>query len=121
MTEYTSAVALSKRLIEKKGRLVDLVLQRDYAPDPSKPWEIDKASPETQTVKAVQIDLQSKFIDGSTVVQTDKQFIIAAASTDGSKITTDHLFVDKGYNHRIIRVSPLEPGGECVLFNLIVR
>lgn len=120
MSEYASAITLARRLIEKKGREIEFTCQSDTRPDPDKPWEVEKGWTETQKAKAVQVKLETKYIDGESVLQSDKELIVAAASLEG-KITTEHILVDHGYNHRIVKIDPLQPGPECVMFVLIVR
>lgn len=120
MSQYASAIALAQRLIEKKGRDIELRLESKFTPDPDKPWEVENARSEKQIVKAVEVDIERKFVDGTNILISDKQLIVAAASVDG-KITTDHLLIDQGYNFRIVKLMPLQPGSECVMFTLIVR
>jgi len=120
MSEYDSAIALAKRLIDKKGRTVTLMLSENAASDEEKPWEVDEVQRRRVDVKAVVVPIESKYVDGTTVLVTDKQMFIAAADTT-FPITPQAKVRDKGYDLQIVSVDKLEPGDQTVLYTVIVR
>lgn len=120
MAEYDSAIALAKRLIDKKGRTVT-VRKPNVAPtDTDKPWDVQENPPLTFDAKAVVVPMESRYVDGSTVLLTDKLMYVAAADAT-FPITTDCRVADRGYENQIIMVDTLEPGEQAVLYTVAVR
>lgn len=120
MAEYNKAIALAKRLIDKKGRIVT-VFQRETAPsDSDEPWDVDEVQRRTFDAKAVVFPVETKYVDGTTVLVTDKQMFIAAADAQFA-IAPQCKVRDKGYDSQVIRVEVLEPGDQAVLYTVILR
>lgn len=120
MAEYDKAIALTKRLIDKKGRTVT-VFQRETTPsDSDEPWDVDEVQRRTFNAKAVVFPVESKYVDGTNVLITDKQMYFAAADVS-FPITPQCKVRDKGYDNQVIKVEVLEPGDQAVLYTVIVR
>ena len=120
MAEYDKAIALAKRLIDKKGRTVTLMLSENAASDEGKPWEVNEVQRRSVDVKAVLVPIESKYVDGTTVMVTDKQMYLAAADVT-FPITPQAKVRDKGYDNQVIKVETLEPGDQVVLYTVIIR
>jgi len=120
MSEYASSIALAQRLINKKGRVVTVSKATVAPADPAKPWDADQTAEETVDLRAVAFPVESKYVDGTTVVVTDKQMYVAAADTT-FPITTQCKVTDKGYQRQVIMVDELEPGEDRVMYTLVVR
>lgn len=120
MSRYQSFIDLAERLINRNGREIELVLASKETPNPERPWEIEKGRQESKTIKAVEVALETKFVDGTNIRQTDKQLLVATKNL-GTEIQPHHFLIDKGYTFRILKPMKLQPGDECILYTLIVR
>lgn len=120
MAEYDSAIALAKRLIDRKGRVVNVRKSNATAPDPSKPWEVEENPEINFSARAVVVPIESRYVDGKTTLVTDKQMYLASADAT-FPVTVDCRVMDKGYENQVIRVDLLEPGEQAVLYTVIVR
>lgn len=120
MAEYDKAIALAKRLIDKKGRTVTVLRRETAANDPDEPWEVDEVQRLKFDAKAVVFPVESRYVDNDTVRVTDKQMYLAAADAE-FPITPECKVRDKGYDLQVIRVDVLEPGDQAVLYTVIVR
>lgn len=120
MSEYSSAIALAARLIAKKGRTVKLIPETTTTADPTKPWRVSVADEAGIEVKAVQVALEDKYVDGTTVLQTDSEFLVAAQNLP-DLTAANYKFEDRGYDNRIVKTDVIEPGDDKVMYVLIVR
>ena len=124
MAEYDSAIALAKRLIAKKGTQVTL---RTFAagalPDANEPWRAGTNTPTNQTVVAVFLDYEQKYVDGTTIRMGDQRVFMPATDTLGAAITpeVDGLVIRGSETWKIVKPKPLNPGDQMVMFELQVR
>lgn len=124
MAEYDSAIALAKRLIAKKGTEVTL---RTFAPgalpDANEPWRAGTNTPTNQTVKAVFLDYEQKYIDGSTIRMGDQRVFMPAADTSEVAIApeVDSLIIRGSETWKVVKPKPLNPGNQLVMFEIQVR
>lgn len=131
-TEYDSALALAARLIIKKGRNVKYQsLTADPSmPDPDRPWDKNPALPSTpKTIKAcifgftvnqILPNYSSKMINGTTILQNDKQALLYAKDLGFEPKTGDKIW-DSGNWWRVIAVDDLTPGDVTVMYTLLLR
>lgn len=71
------------------------------------------------TVNATVRPVSSKYVDGTTVVRTDKQITI---SNDGLvEPTMAGFFTVDGVRHKIIDIMPRPAAGEPIVWTVIVR
>ena len=120
MPEYDKAIALAKRLIDKKGRIVTVFQRETAASDSDKPWDVDEVQRLTFDAKAVAFPVESKYVDGTNVLITDKQMFLAAVDASFA-ITPQCKVRDKGYDNQVIKVEALEPGDQAVLYTVVMR
>ncbi len=120
MAEYDNAIALAKRLIESKGRLMTFQRRTTTAVDENAPWDVEVEPTLKYRVRAVVFPVEQKYVDGTIVRVTDKQMYIAAASLD-VELTLSFTVKDRGQNLEIIKIEPLEPGEQRVLYTVFVR
>lgn len=124
MGEYDSSIALAKRLIKKKGQQVTLrSLTATAAPDPAKPWYPGANVPVNWTVDAVFLGYEQKYIDGEQVQMGDQQVYMPAADLLGAQINPEEegLVIRGTETWKIIKVKPLNPAGDPVMYELQVR
>lgn len=129
MGTYDSAIALAKRLIEKKGGPTILTKLGAATPaDPDKPWlgEAPPAAPKTFKAVFLPFDFKGsepkKFADG-TLVQVGAMQVYAAAASLGAAYypgLNDTLTRADKSVWVIKTVKPLDPNGEQILFELWV-
>jgi len=119
-SEYESFFSLAERLIRRKGRDIEIVCASKDVPNPDRPWEIEDGREEKVTVRAVEVNLETKFVDGTQVRQTDKQLLVAAKNFP-EEIKPQHFIIDRGYTFRIVKPMKVQPGPDNVLHILIVR
>lgn len=120
MAEYDKAIALALRLINKKGRLITVMKKRMEPNDSDEPWDVSEVHRDKFDTKAVEVPIESKYVDGTTVVMTDRQFYIPAASATFS-VTMDCKIRDKGYDLQIVAINELAPGEQRVLYTVLAR
>lgn len=124
MGEYDSAIALAQRLIAQKGTEVTLRTETPAAaPDPTMPWRGGANTPTDQTVDAVFLDYEQKYIDGTTIRTGDQRVFMPATDTSGAAIApeVDSLVIRGTEVWRVVRPRPLAPGSQMVMFELQVR
>lgn len=128
-SSYDSAIALAKRLIDKKGRAVKIRRQTGTALiDPAKPWlGLTPATSETATkaVFTVMRDLEPfvRLASGrETPTRTPTEAGAAVALVPASglpfEVEIDMLVVDGSIVHEITAVEKLQPGDAPVLYIL---
>jgi hypothetical protein len=126
---YDSAIALAKRLIDKKGRAVKIRRPTGTAlVDPAKPWlgPVDIAS-ETST-KAVFTSMRDlepfvRLASGRetptrTPTEAGASVALVPASGLSFEIEIDMLLVDGVTTHNITGIEKLQPGDAPVLYIL---
>lgn len=124
MGEYDSSVALAKRLIKKKGQPVTLKTFANTPPaDPDPPWKSGDNVPTLQTVNAVFLDYEQKYIDGEFIRSGDQR--VFAPSTDTAEVpispTLNGLILRGSQIWKIVGIKPLNPNGQSILFEIQVR
>lgn len=121
MADYSRAVALAKRLIDKKGQDVTLRRIQPLTPrDPSKPWAGRPAQPVDEVVTMVFLDFEQNYIDGTTVQQGDLRAYLAAADATAAPTLKD-VVIRNGVKMNIVKCSPLAPAEQEIFFELQVR
>ena len=120
MAEFDSAIALAKRLIERKGRLMTFQRRTTTASDQNAPWDVEEEPTPEHEAKAVVFPVEQKYVDGSTIRTTDKQMYVAAASL-GVELTLSFTVKDRGQNLEIVGIEPLEPGEQRIMYTVFVR
>lgn len=124
MAEYDSAIALAKRLIAKKGTSVTLRSMTPGAlPDANEPWRAGANTPVDQTVKAVFLDYEQAYIDGTTIRMGDQRVFMPATDNSDVAITpeVDGLVIRGSETWKIVKPRPLNPGNQMVMFEIQVR
>lgn len=96
-----------------------VVLTRtSYDPGPEKPWEPGVPYVETFTLDAVVKAVDDKYVDGTTILATDRQVMCAVLPVEiepGDEITIDDVAVT------IVKTMRTPAAGTAVAWKLIVR
>lgn len=122
MAGYDNAVALAKRLIEKKGRTVTLRQGISPAPtDPDAPWRVGAPVEITKRVKAVFLHYSQKEVDGSRVRATDEKVLVAAGSLGSFVPAVGTAILDGARTLRVESVEVVRPGDDAVVYELQAR
>jgi len=126
MARFDSAIALAQRLILKNGQAVTLrSFTAAAAPDPAKPWEPGANSAVDQTVDAVFLDYEQKFIDGALIQTGDQRVFIPSTTSAGAALSPDPevegLILRGAEEWKIMNVMPLNPNGQTIMFEIQVR
>lgn len=124
MTQLSQSFAsMALQLVElfgKEGYNIRRITQGDSNPaTPTKPGE---ETVENFGCKAAITDFKIKEIDGTVVLQGDKQVVIAVTDTLPDEILEGDVFVDGDITWNIVTpVNPLEVNGIKVAYILQVR
>jgi len=134
MGEYDSAVALAKRLIDKKGATVTLTKVNVTPEDSAKPWrgKTPAAADTSLTPKGVALnflarEIGSQFTSGSItgavdqVRRDDVKLLVAADGLGGANLREYSKATVSSRSYSIIAASPLSPGGVDVMWELLLR
>lgn len=125
MTEYTSSRALARRLIRKKGRAINVVVNTNGTPpDALKPWNRPIAAADPLPTYGVFTGYDTKRIDGVSIQRGDQELMLYADGDDGIDfvLTTKDTIIDTDTSvWRIVDVDVIRPGPEIVAQTLKVR
>lgn len=112
---YTASAATATRLLQKFGASATLTQQTAGAYDPA--TSSATVTETANTVTAVVLDLPAKYIDGTLILQGDKQALLtpAVAPKQGDVLTW------QGVDYTFVQVKPVAPAGVAVLYDCIVR
>lgn len=120
-TEYTSAIALALRLIDRKGvNVIYRAINAGASVDPNKPWLGTTDTTTDFTVKGVILDIEESRVDGTVILQGDREVYIAAAALN-RKIEQPGYIVNGSELLNIESVNLLSPANEDILFIVRVR
>lgn len=121
MARFDSAIALAKKLIKKNGQAVTLRgFTAGAAPDPAKPWKPGGNVAADQTIEAVFLDYEQRYIDGQTIRTGDQRVFMPA---EGLTVPPEvEGLVLRGLEvWKVIAVKPLNPNGQAIMYELQVR
>jgi hypothetical protein len=124
VARFDSAIALAIRLLAKNGQNVTL---RGFTPgapvDPTKPWRPSANTASNQTVKAVFLDYEQKYIDGTTIQSGDQKALLPSVDILNAAIAPEleGLVVRGSELWRILDVGTLAPNGQTIMFELQLR
>lgn len=124
MARFDSAIALAKRLIAKNGQDVTLRSFTTAAPpDSSKPWKPGGNTPSDATVKAVFLDYEQKYVDETLIKTGDQKVYMPSTDTAGSAIAPEEegQVLRSSEIWKIVKIKPLNPNGQTIMFELQVR
>lgn len=118
---YTRLAATALRLITKYGRDVTLKFATDTSPpDADQPWEPGAPSYVTKVVKGVIFPIDEKYVDGTTVLATDEQALVAAKNLPAVP-DPKTVLLDGTTPYKTVKVDPIGPGDIALVYTLIVR
>jgi hypothetical protein len=121
MARFDSAIALAKKLIKKNGQLVTLRgFTAGAAPDPAKPWKPGGNVAADQTIEAVFLDYEQRYIDGQTIRTGDQRVFMPAEGLTAPPEVEDLVLRDLEV-WKVVAVKPLNPNGQAILYELQVR
>lgn len=131
MAEYDSAIALARRLVQKKGRPIKLVEKSTTEVDPAKPW-LGKTTTPAREVQTFGAFFQVEFLEqlirlGSgretpvrSSLTTEEEMVLVPADGLPFRVRPGMLVEDRGNRKEIKRLEQLEPGTQPVLYMLVV-
>jgi hypothetical protein len=121
MARFDSAIALAKKLIKKNGQAVTLRgFTAGAAPDPAKPWKPGGNVAADQTIVAVFLDYEQRYIDGQTIRTGDQRVFMPAEGLTAPPEVEDLVLRDLEV-WKVVAVKPLNPNGQAILYELQVR
>ncbi|XAI94570.1 head-to-tail stopper [Pseudomonas phage vB_Pa-PAC4] len=121
MARFDSAIALAKKLIKKNGQAVTLRgFTTNAAPDPAKPWKPGGNVAADQTIEAVFLDYEQRYIDGQTIRMGDQRVFMPAESLTAPP-EVEGLVLRGLEVWKVIAVKPLNPNGQAIMYELQVR
>lgn len=112
------------RLIRKFGEERTIQLRRPNATpaDPTKPWEVDPTSSESNiSAPAVVVPIARSLVDGNSVRQGDETVLVAGLSFGTVVPTTADKIFDESVEKNILDVARIRPGKTDFLYKLQVR
>ncbi len=112
------------RLIRKFGEERTVQLRRPNATpaDPTKPWEVDPTSSESNiSAPAVVVPIARSLVDGNSVRQGDETVLVAGLSFGTVVPTTADKIFDESVEKKILDVARIRPGKTDFLYKLQVR
>lgn len=121
MARFDSAIALAKKLIKKNGQAVTLRgFTAGAAPDPTKPWKPGGNVAADQTIEAVFLDYEQRYIDGQTIRMGDQRVFMPAEGLTAPP-EVEGLVLRGSEVWKVIAVKPLNPNGQAIMYELQVR
>ncbi|QWY83349.1 putative structural protein [Rhizobium phage RHph_X3_2] len=111
---YARAADAANRLINKAGGARQLV-KKVQSGDPAKPTITDTPF----ACVGVEFDVETKEIDGKTVLLGDKKAFVSPALAEEAK--PGDRYVVGGATYQIVRVEKLAPNGVVLLWTFLIR
>lgn len=121
MARFDRAIALAKRLIAKNGQTVILRgFETTPGDDPDKPWKPGENVPRDQSIEAVFLDYEQRYIDGETIRTGDQRVFMPA---EGLEVPPeqDGLIFRGTEAWKVVGIKPLNPNGQAILYEVQVR
>lgn len=118
---YDRLQATALRLIAKYGRDVTLQFATDAAPpDPTRPW--DPADPVlvSYATRAVVFPVEQQFVDGTVVLGTDEQALVAASGLPAAP-DPKTVFLDGAIQYGVVKVEPVRTGPLPIIYTIFLR
>lgn len=121
MAQYDGAVSLALRLITRFGETSTILRRSDTVPDEDEPW--NRTATETEyEVSAVWLDALTALRPGTVVPQgAQVVYVPASGLTVVPDAAIDQIMRADGSRWRIEEVKPLNPAGQPVMYELVVR
>jgi hypothetical protein len=122
-TVYTRLQAVAIRLIKKYGRDVTIRFAADAAPaDASRPWNPSAPTFTDQIVRGVVTPAVEDYVNGTTILATDAQVIVAArgllAVPDPKCLVVDSK---DGTTYKVTEIDGIDPGPIAVVYTIFMR
>lgn len=117
----------AQRLINAKGRTVQLQRVPSTTLDPAKPWRgpATLTDPTPLSIKAVFEDKDENSLLAAMAPATFKRgktsFMISALDLGAFDIDEGDFLVDDSERWKIVRIQTVKPGTEAILYNLEVQ
>lgn len=121
MGRFDSAIAVAKKLITKNGQLVTLRgFSGTAGADPEKPWRSGTPTAQDQSIEAVFLDYEQRYIDGQTIRMGDQRVFMPAEGLTAPP-EVEGLVLRGLEVWKVIAVKPLNPNGQAIMYELQVR
>lgn len=112
---YDRFIASANRMIGKAGSARTLV-RRTTSGDPAKPQIVEVQ----HSCIGVEFDIETKFVDGKTILLGDKMAYVAPSLTVAA-LAGDKYIDKEGVSYRIYKVDKIAPDGKVVLWTYWMR
>ena len=114
---YDNLAATAARLLATYGQVFEFTRYAPGSYDPSTGTDGAGATT-TYSGNAAVFDYKSREIDGTNILQSDIRLLAERLTTVPERGDTVSI---GGINYRVMRASPLAPGGVAVTYNLQLR
>jgi hypothetical protein len=130
VAEYDNAIAVARRLIYRKGRVITLIKPSVTNSDVDVPWRGDttaEPSPAvTRTNKAVFTSFKKNEIDGTNILASDYLITMPVGDSNDVEITEEQmdsykLLVDGSKKYRIVNFDVVKPGEQIIIYKIQAR
>jgi len=115
---FDSSIIVAKSLITRFGQTVTLQTFASVAG--ANPWDAPTITKTEQSIEAVFLDYEQKYIDG-TLIQAGDQRVFMPASGLNTYPQRESIISRGGDLWKVVNVSPLNPNGQNIMFELQVR
>ena len=113
--DYTRSRATAERLLAKYGQAAIITRTTSVGDD----WN-PRLKPANHPCTIVVTDFKNREIDGTLVQAGDKKVIVSTSGLTIEPATGDKIAVG-GFDHSIVSVKPINPGGLVIIYQLQCR
>lgn len=120
---YVRLAAGVLKLVDRlsAGRQVTLRLETDVSPsDPTKPWNPGTPTYANYTCDAVVVPIDQTFVNGTTILATDEQVIVAAQGMPAVP-NMKTVVLDGSTRYQTVSIDRIAPGDLEVAYVITVR
>ena len=115
--DYARSKATAARLLARFGQAA--TLRRPSTGGTA--YNPTQGSPADYPVTIVVTDYETREVDGTRILSTDKKVLLAKGSLSVEPATSDLLIEASGAVYKIVNVQPLNPGGTVVMYTIQAR
>lgn len=125
MSEFYEEMAdVAQELLEEfstfdESRPAELVLESRHAVDPDRPHDITTGQEQAVPIVGVAIPVQTKFVDGTSILSTMTQVVVPARDL-GFEPTTKNILRYDGRDHKPVRMKRVPASGTPIVYFFFV-
>jgi hypothetical protein len=119
---FSEEIEIAQELIEENGEKSTIRRKTDAAPgDATKPWRPAEPTFADTVVDAVWFQYDVSRVDGALIKSGDQEMWVVGDIAIVPNPTTDHVIRVGGDKWEIVRVFPLQPNEDTVIYRVQVR